>query len=508
MQDAQILCNRILAIQPKHVDALGMLGVASAQTGNYTVAIRALSKSVSLNPANAMLHSNLGQALVKAGKHEEALEHFLTAVNLADTHAPAHYDLGCMLRRLNRMEEAIISFERALLLAPGSPEILSNLGAALRQQARHREAINSLEKALEVKPEFLEALVNIGVTHQELGNLDCAMKYLDQAVEVDPTDADAHMNLAICYLLKGELSRGWQEYQWRWKQSDKLQRSFNLPEWDGTDLQEKKLLVYAEQGIGDEIMFASCIPELVTHSRQVMLDCEPRLAPLFQRSFPQVKVHGQYQNEDSTWLEEVGGADVKVATGTLPRFLRPNLNRFPGHAGFLIADEKFRLRWQSRLDELDGTKVGISWEGGGTALGSCIRSIPLDMWQPLFDIPGLSFINLQYGECQEQLDAVMSRTGTRIWDWPDSDPLKDLDDFAAQIASLDLVISIDNSTAHLAGALGVPTWTLLPHTPDWRWMLERRDSPWYPSMRLYRQPEQGDWRAVISAVTEDLSRQQ
>jgi tetratricopeptide (TPR) repeat protein len=347
-----------------------------------------------------------------------------------------------------------------------------------------------------------EAVVNLGLALQEYGDTEQAAACLERALELAPDDVDAHVNYAVCCLQQGRFVPGWAEYEWRWRRPHKLKRPFKLPVWDGSALAGRSILVYAEQGIGDEIMFSSCIPDLCALADRVVLECEPRLAPLFSRSFPDVVVHGGYQNEPAAWLAASGGADVQLACGSLPQILRPDEAGFPGHAAYLVPDDLLVQKWRGRYAGLgDGLKVGLTWKGGGNELNRLRRSIDLVDWAPLLSFEGVEFINIQYGDCHEEIQDIQKSSGITVHDWPDADPLRNLDDFAAQLSALDLVIAIDNSTAHLAGALGVPAWVLLSRVADWRWMLEREDSPWYPGVSLIRQTRDDDWDCVIKTAS-------
>jgi len=303
----------------------------------------------------------------------------------------------------------------------------------------------------------------------------------------------------------GNFSEGWPEYEWRWAGNGLSYRPFPQPVWEGEPLGGKTILVYSEQGVGDEIMFASCIPDLIERAGHVIIDCERRLAPLFQRSFPIATIHGGPQINDMSWLSGVPSVDVQVAIGSLPLYLRHNFDDFHRHSGYLVPEPTKLARWRKRFRELgSGLKVGISWRGGNPSKMRN-RSTPLTLWSEILTSPGIHFINLQYGNCKDELAEAKQSLGIEIHDWEDADPLKDLDDFSAQISALDLVISIDNSTVHMAGALATPVWILLPFAPEWRWLTDRDDSYWYPNVRHFRQCTPDSWNNVFRNVTEELN---
>jgi hypothetical protein len=248
----------------------------------------------------------------------------------------------------------------------------------------------------------------------------------------------------------------------------------------------------------DEFADAGSVRHDATAARCI-LECDPRLVALFRRSYPQMDVVAE--SEATPKLPH----DVQLPIGSIAQFVRRDLASFPDRRGFLVPDESRVAAWRNRYRELPaGFTVGISWRGGADAERQRRRSIPLDRWRPLLETPGVNFVALQYGEHEDELRAVERTAGIPIHRWPDADPLRDLDGFAARIAALDLVISVDNSTVHFAGGLGVPGWVLLPFDPDWRWMLDHDDSPWYPSLRLFRQPRPGDWAPVLQDVCREL----
>lgn len=273
--------------------------------------------------------------------------------------------------------------------------------------------------------------------------------------------------------------------------------------WDGSILTDKTLLLYGEQGIGDEVMFSSCLSELIAQQpKQIILEYDLCLKPLVGRSFPSNK--GSAKKHIVNHSNEKITIDFQVALGNIPIFLHPDLGSFPVPKPFLIPDPNLVDKWINRFNNIgSGMKIGISWRGGSTDLNKKTRSTPLQMWKSVLKSKA-HFINLQYGDCVSEINKVKETTGITIHDWPDADPLKDLDNFAAQIAVLDLVISIDNSTVHFAGALGKPTWILLPFAPEWRWLLNRDDSLWYPTVRLFRQQKIGDWETVFKEVHKTL----
>ncbi len=363
------------------------------------------------------------------------------------------------------------------------------------------EAIARYQKALQLNPGLADAYNNLGVSLMEKGQVIEAMACYRKALKVDAHFANAHFNLSLALLLEGRFKEGWDEYEWRWLTEEyvKQKKELPLPMWDGSPLHDKSILVFAEQGVGDEIMFASCLPEIVAEAKQCIVETDKRLIPLFMRSFPGAKFLERSQTIG--YSPEVSSTDLKIAMGSLPKFLRPTLASFPKRKAFLIPDVSLVVVWRDRYKKLgDGLKLGISWRGGSTRATRRTRSTILKQWAGLFSLQQVHFINLQYGECKDELKEAKESLGVIIHDWDDVDPLKNLDFFAAQIAALDLIISVDNATVHMAGALGIPVWTLLPFTCDWRWMQDFAGTPWYPTMRLFRQDTYGEWDGVFEHI--------
>ena len=328
----------------------------------------------------------------------------------------------------------------------------------------------------------------------------------DKAIELRPDYAEAHWNLSILLLLLGDLRNGWQKYEYG-RLTKNIKRRVVLapyPLWNGEPLADKGILITAEQGVGDEVMFASCIPDLINlNPKKIILECDLRLAPLFARSFPQLDIQGK-DRKDVDWLKELEDIDFQVAIGSLPVFFRPKLDSFPYRRSFLKPAPELFAKWRSRYAGIGKElKIGLSWRGGKDKNVKRIRSIDLPFWEPIFR-SGAHFVNLQYGDHSEEINQIELEMGIHIYDWEDADPLVDLDSFAAQIAALDLVISVDNSTVHIAGAVGTPVWGLIPYNPDWRWMLKRSNSLWYSTVHLFRQQKIGDWNEVIDTISTKL----
>lgn len=490
--------------QTKKIKELLQIASQYYSSGQLQEAEHLYRKILRKQSNNAIAYNNLGNILQQKGELDEAIVCYQKASQFSPDCADAFYNLGSAFHHKRNLENAIVHYRKALALKP-TPLAYNNMGSALQEQDQLEEAIACYHNAIALDPNYSNAYSNLGVVLRDTGQVDEAFVCFQKALQHNSGNPGANWNIALLLLMQGNFKEGWQRYEWRWKVKGFQKRNFPQPAWDGTDLKGKTILIYSEQGIGDEIMFASCIPELISGSSLCVLECDRRLVPLFSRSFPSITV--QERIGDSVPSPEMfSTADTKVAIGSLPLFLRPSLSRFPQQYSYLIPDDRKVSLWRNRYSELgEGLKAGISWRGGKIPSVQRERSMALEQWSKLFSINGAFFINLQYGDTTMEIRQAEEKFGISIHAWEDADPLKDLDGFAAQIAALDLVISVDNSTVHMAGALGVPVYALLPFTSDWRWMREFEDTPWYKTVRLFRQRIPGDWAGVLEQVHRSVS---
>jgi hypothetical protein len=357
------------------------------------------------------------------------------------------------------------------------------------------------EHALALQPNYAVAQYNLGCAQHALGNVDEALVRYSRALALQPDYVDAGFRESLAQLLKGDFTSGWRNYEKRWQSKDHhtSMRGNPQPLWTGKKLGSGRLLIWGEQGVGDEIMFAGLMPDAIRTGNRCLLDCDPRLQPLFARSFPGIEVLSGHVSEHD-------GAQLDIAahlpSGSLPSLFRASKAAFAATTSpYLIADPAERDRFRARY--ADGRKlVGLAWFTKNQKTGRN-RSIDLSLLAPLFARSDIRWVSLQYGDHDALQNQAAAASAPILID-RSVDQFADIDVFAAQIAALDMVITIDNSTAHLAGALGVPAWVLLPFARDWRWLRARQDSPWYPTLRLFRQPEPGDWQSVVQEVCSAL----
>jgi hypothetical protein len=344
----------------------------------------------------------------------------------------------------------------------------------------------------------------LGCALHALGNLDEALVRYRLARALQPDFAQASFSESLAQLLQGDFAAGWQNFEWRWqtKDHDTPMRSYPQPLWKGERLVTGRLLIWREQGVGDEIMVAGLIPDVIRTGNGCTLDCDARLKPLLARSFPGIDVISSQL--DGQAPENEGDVAAHLPSGSLPGLFRRSAASFAATTSpYLVADQAAKDRFRSRYIDQDGRRlIGLAWHTNNRSTGRN-RSIDLSLFAPLFARPGIRWVSLQYGDHDTLQKEALVADSPLLID-RSVDQFADIDLFAAQIAAMDMVVTIDNSTAHLAGALGVPTWVLLPFAPDWRWLVSREDSPWYPTLRLFRQPKRGNWQSVVQKVAAAL----
>lgn len=505
-QAAENIYRRILEGDPDNYRILNYLGNVLQDQRKYDEAIECYQKAVKSNHDFAGSYYHLGSVYEALEQYDRAIHYYEQAAQYDPHFAGSYNNLGNVYRRLDRRDEAIRYFRKAIEVNPKFWGSYYNLGEVYQSKVMDDEAIGCYQKVLELNPQHIGTMNNLALILMERMQIGESLSYCQRAIRLSPQYGEPHLTTAMIMLLTGNFEEGWNEYEWRWRTADARQwaRNSSKPVWDGSPLEGKTLFIYPEQGVGDEIMFASCLPDVIARAGKCVLECENRLAELFSRSFPEAIVIKK-GGEDQGNQFEMPCYDIGIAMGSLPLHFRRALSYFPQRKSYLIPDPEKADEWHDRFRRLgDGLKVGISWMGGKDLRSRKIRSVDLQKWRDVLLLESISFINLQYGDCREEVAEVKEDFNVIIHDWEDADPLRDLDNFAAEISSLDLVISVDNATVHMAGALGVKVWTLLPYSPNWRWMLDREDSPWYPTMRLFRQPSPGDWETVMISVRQEL----
>lgn len=485
--------RRAISINPNYAEAYSSLGTALAEKGALDDALGAHRTAVSLRPDIPEVQNNFANALNAKGQLDQAIAHYRAAIELNPNYAEAHYNLGNALHKKGELDVTIDSYQRALDLRPNYVEALSNLGNVLDDKGDLERAIAAYQRAIAIRPDYAQAHNNLGTVLQALGRYDEAAAAFRRAIEFDPDPAKAHFHLGILLLLRGDFEQGWPEYEWRWKFV--TSPPISVPFWHGEALDGRTLLVHAEQGFGDTIQFARYAPMIAARGGRVILECQRELHALLARmpGIGRVIAKGETRPE----------FDLHCPLLSLPFAFGTTLSSIPAAQSYLMADPELVAVWKDRIAGPESFKVGLVWAGSQGHRNDRNRSMKLADLAPLGEIDGITFHSLQKGPPAAQINSAPGRLRPTDLDAQ----LSDFDQTAALIANLDLVISVDTSVAHLAAALGKPVWLLTPFVPDWRWLLNRADSPWYPTLRLFRQTSRARWDGVIATVAEALARE-
>jgi Flp pilus assembly protein TadD len=493
MAEAEQLYRQVLAAAPAHADTLHMFGVMAMQAGNPRAAIDLFDRAIASRPDVAIYHVNRAGALLALGQPAVALAESQAAIRLKRNSAEAHQTMGHSLSDLGRPEDAATAYREALRLNPNLPGLHANLGLAQQEASDLDGAEASLREAVRRTPGDVFEQTNLATVVKSLGRLEEADAIYRQALHQDPGSVLVRYNLGVLELLAGQFAAGWEDWEWRWQANGTPRRQLTGQPWRGEALAGRTLLLYAEQGLGDTIQFCRFAP-LVARGGRVILEVQPPLTRL---------------------LAPLPGVTVVAAGSALPPYElhcpllsvpravgMTRLEDIPGPVPYLHADPVSVARWQRRMAGLDGLRVGLVWAGNAEDMRlDRRRSLRAGDLLDGTAMPGVVLVSLQKGAAAAQLKAVDS--GVVVHDW--TEELNDFADTAALVAALDLVISVDTSVVHLAGALGKQVWLLNRFDTCWRWLLGRDDSPWYPTLRQFRQPRAGDWGSVLEGVRAALA---
>jgi tetratricopeptide (TPR) repeat protein len=484
--------ERALALSPERAELHINLAAAFKSSGRLGHARRALEQAIALQPASAPAHINLGNVLRAAGQAGAALEAYEWAGVLAPDDLAAHSNQGLALKDLGRPEAALIRFRRALAVNPGAAEVHFNLGNTLRETGALEAAVEALSRAAALDPAHLRARTNLGVSLRDLGRTQAAVEIFDAVIARDPDYADAHWNRALALLLAGDFGRGWPAYEWRWKATSMTPRAFDQPLWDGAPAKGRTILLHAEQGLGDCLHFVRYAALVAAQGARVVVECPAALTGLLETcpGISQITARG----------DALPAFDLHAPLMSLPALLGTEADTIPADIPYLKAPQSAAAELSAALDAAppEHRKIGFVWAGNPAHENDRNRSCDAACFAPLGEIENISLFSLQK-------DAVLDTPG-QLPPAVDLAPLLgDFSDTAFAAARLDLIITVDTAMAHLAGALGRPVWLLLPHAPEWRWQFERDDSPWYPTMRLFRQARPGDWDGVFARLLDALT---
>jgi tetratricopeptide (TPR) repeat protein len=559
-EDALASYDQALALQPDYADALVNRGQCLVKLDRRDEALASFDRALAINPRHLAALKERGHLLRDRGQSAEALKCYDRALSVADTDAETHANRGLVLRSLKRFKEVFEAYDRALALKPDYVEVIvargnlfyemhsydkaleeyeraltvrpdfafgfNNRGNALQAMGRNDEAVASFERALTLKPDLTEAhnnrgnallnlnrpeealadyesaiahkpfafaLVNRGSALHYLGRIEEALDSFDRAIALQPEFPEAHWNKALLCLAIGDFEQGWPAYEWRWRGATELTpRGFTQPQWRGEDLNGKTILLHAEQGFGDSIQFIRYLRLVAQKGGKIVLELPDSLMPLIADTNGLISMHRRG--------DALPPFDVHCPLMSLPLSFGTTAATIPASVPYLRAPSERVATWRARLAHLGKPRIGLVWSGKPSHKNDHNRSIALSGLEPLLSIPGITFVSLQREYREAELPTLANLPILRL-----DEDLIDFADTAAAIGELDLVIAVDTAVAHLAGALGKPLWLLLSHIQDWRWMHERSDSPWYPSARLFRQSQIGDWDGVVAAVAQELA---
>jgi len=528
--EAEQIYSAILAQDPSQFDALHLLGLLRHQQGREVEALRLIAAALNANPNSPDALSNLGLVFDTLKRHQDALEIFDQALALMSDHAnalsnraltlvalgridealdswgralaadPGHAEAlhgrGNTLYKLKRFDKALADYEGFLTIKPGNPDVFNNRGSALSALGRQEEAIASYDRALVLDRRLPEVLINKAHVFAEMHRFDAALSTYAEAAQLESRRAEAKFCQSLVRLRLGQFADGWREYEWRWKQTSwgERARDFTVPLWlGGEPLADKTILLHAEQGFGDTLQFVRYVPLVAQLGATTFLEVQAPLLPLLsnlagvERTF----VRG----------EPLPSFDRHCPLMSLPLAFGTALHSIPAEIPYLSAPAERLTKWHARINDRRCLRVGIVWAGSSVHEHDHTRSMPLESFASFLSLPGIDFVSIQKDVTPSDTALLRQHDNVTLL----GDELEDFADTAAVITLLDLVISVDTSVVHLAGALGKPVWVLLSFLTDFRWLLDRDDSPWYPTARLYRQPRFGDWDSVLARVSKDLA---
>jgi len=493
LDEALASLDTALAISPGYAEALSNRGLVLQALGRHDEALASYGQALALNPGYVEALNNHGAALSELGRHEEALASLEAAISLQPQYAGAHYNRGNALQALGRQGEAIASYDKAVSLQAGFLDAVNNRGNALKKLRRFEDALDSYDRALAIDSGHAGAWSNRGTALYELKRYDEALECYARALAIRPGDADAHWNEGLCRLSIGDLEQGWKKIEWRWQTEEfrGRRRDFRQPVWLGREpLAGKTILLHAEQGLGDAIQFCRYVPMVAALGATVVLEVLPELKTLMDRLEGADRVIARG--------EALPGFDYHCPLLSLPLAFGTALASIPAAVPYLGADAALVKQWKKRLGAKRRPRIGIAWSATRLSAYGLARSIALPQFVELIPA-GMQCVSLQKDLDDEERALIDSRKDIVHFG-------AGFEDTAALVELADVVISVDTSIAHLAGAMGKAAWVLLPFVGDWRWMADREDSPWYPSVRLFRQPAAGDWAGVLGRVRGEIER--
>lgn len=494
LREAEQIYRDVLSRHPRNSQAIHLLGLIAYQLGRPIDSIQCLELAAQLEPNNATFHADLGDVLRTQGQVPEAIAACQKALELKPDMVDVHHCLGILYKKQGDLERAEQCFRQAIAVDPNHAPSHASLGTLLRTADQMAEAQTMFERAIQLDPTKGDYYWNLGLCLYELGQRLEAIACYQQTLRLSPASAKPQFNCALARLAVGDFEQGWRDFELRHLFDDLVRRRYDLPPWMGGDIPAGAILVHAEQGFGDAIQFARYVPLLVERGARVVFDVHEELVSLFQQSgMPNVRSDGVAPPE----------CTHQVPLMSLPRLFGTTVETIPARVPYLTVRDDLVAKWQSKLAGVAPLRVGIQWQGRAEYYNDRARSIPLRMFAPVAAIPGVQLVSLQTGAGADQLAELAGAFPVVHV----SNELTDFHETAALMRNLDLVVSCDSAPAHLAGALGLPVWVPLTVGGDWRWFGDSEKSPWYPTMRLFRQQTRRDWQPVFQRIAEALQAQ-
>lgn len=501
------LCNALIS-QDQFAAAAS---VASRHRNLFLQSADAARKALAQSPGSALAHYNLGRAVLHLNAREAA-QHFRDALRINPSYFEAAESLGRCLSQCGVCDEALAAFQTASRLRPDSAETRLALAKTYRILDKLEESAAEYANVLRTHPRLALAKGGLAGALADLGEDERARQLFEEALAQEPADSSMQLDYATLQLRNGELAGTWQRYEARWRACggrETVERMFAQTQWNGESLDGKGLLVCCEQGLGDEIVFASVLADVMREAGHCIIECDQKLEALFKRSFSGATIFG-VDRSNKDWhhaleqnLERLPRFDYWIPLATLPRHRRTSVEAFPTRGGYLAADPERVRHWRERLHALGaGPKIGVSWRGGTAITQGAARSLTLEQLRPVLAVPGGHFVSLQYGDCRAEVENFVANSGITLHHWPEA--IAAYDDCAALLAALDLVISVCTAVVPLTAALGRGVWVLTPFVADWRYGRTGTTTPWFPGARLFRQSQRGVWSPVIAAVAAAL----
>jgi tetratricopeptide (TPR) repeat protein len=497
LDEATSHLRSILLIDPSHVGCYFSLGNILVEQNRCDEAIASYREALQLKPNEPLIHFKLANALAQQEKFLDAISSYQSAIQYQPNYVDAYQNLGIILRKLERFDEAIAAYQNVLQIAPNHHEVFYNLGNIYLDLDRFEQAISCYQSAIQISPNFAQALNSLGTAYRQQGRLHEAIACIEKAIALYSDYTDAHFNLASTLLLAGDMQRGFAEFEYRLKNKNfaEVYQSFRQPQWDGSPLEGKTILLYSDAALGDTIQAVRYIPQIVERGGEVILRSKQSFRRLLQNSAG-VCCFITEEND----LPEF---DVFAPLLSLPYIFNTTLETIPNRFPYIFP---LSSEYDLPCPIPSAMKVGIVWSSGYRSASYELKkfyrhkSCDLSLFEPILSMSNICFYSLQVGQDAEAMREFSDRSNAIDL----SAKIHDFADTANIIAQLDLIITVDTSVAHLAGAMAKPVWVLIPFVPDWRWMLEREDSPWYPTMRLFRQRQLGDWQEVLTRVRHAL----